>query len=159
MSKAITASMNYVQFALALGKSDRLTREASEPFRDEYANLPSPEAKAEYKSNWIAAYIQGNLGYTEAEATSTVEKSRWTGAPGKRRTAKSYRTNAEQEAYARGRQQFKYHVESSEKAKGGKQQAADPVSKFVKSGVKALADLSKAQQRKALAKLAEELGL
>jgi len=160
MKNATTSAMTYTQFALALGKSDRLTREASEPFRAEYSALPSAEAKAEYKANWIAAYLQGNLEYSEADAVATVEKSRWEAAPGKRRSAKSYRTDEEQMSYARGRQQFKYHVEeTSEKAKGQRQGSADPVASFVKSSVKSLSGLTKTQQRKALARLAEELGL
>lgn len=97
MKQATTqATIGHVEFAIRLGFADRLTREASEPFRKAYASMDATQQKT-FREEWIVGYLQGNLQVSATHAAKIAAQSR------------EDRSKAHQQAYDRARAQFKYH--------------------------------------------------
>jgi len=87
------------QFAIKVGQADRLTKEATKPYRDAYRKA-TPEQRVQLERDWITGYLEGNLGRTPSQAMAIFNQSR------------TERSKVEQESYKRGYAKFLDHVKS-----------------------------------------------
>jgi len=87
------------QFAIKVGQADRLTKEATKPYRDAYRKA-TPEQRVQLERDWITGYLEGNLNRTPSQAMAIFNQSR------------TERSKVEQESYKRGYAKFLDHVKS-----------------------------------------------
>jgi hypothetical protein len=87
------------QFAIKVGQADRLTKEATKPYRDAYRKATTEE-RVQLERDWITGYLEGNLGRTPSQAMAIFNQSR------------TERSKVEQESYKRGYAKFLDHVKS-----------------------------------------------
>ena len=87
------------QFAIKVGQVDRLTKEATKPYRDAYRKA-TPEQRVQLERDWITGYLEGNLARTPSQAMAIFNQSR------------TERSKVEQESYKRGYAKFLDHVKS-----------------------------------------------
>lgn len=87
------------QFAIKVGQADRLTKEATKPYRDAYRKA-TPEQRVQLERDWITGYLEGNLARTPSQAMAIFNQSR------------TERSKVEQESYKRGYAKFLDHVKS-----------------------------------------------
>ena len=87
------------QFAIKVGQVDRLTKEATKPYRDAYRKA-THEQRVQLERDWITGYLEGNLGRTPSQAMAIFNQSR------------TERSKVEQESYKRGYAKFLDHVKS-----------------------------------------------
>ena len=87
------------QFAIKVGQADRLTKEATKPYRDAYRKA-TPEQRVQLERDWITGYLEGNLARTPSQAMAIFNQSR------------TKRSKTEQESYKRGYAKFLDHVKS-----------------------------------------------
>jgi hypothetical protein len=87
------------QFAIKVGQVDRLTKEATKPYRDAYRKATTEE-RVQLERDWITGYLEGNLGRTPSQAMAIFNQSR------------TERSKVEQESYKRGYAKFLDHVKS-----------------------------------------------
>ena len=87
------------QFAIKVGQADRLTKEATKPYRDAYRKA-TPEQRVQLERDWITGYLEGNLARTPKQAMAIFNQSR------------TERSKVEQESYKRGYAKFLDHVKS-----------------------------------------------
>ena len=91
------------QFAIKVGQADRLTKDATKPYRDAYRKA-TPEQRVQLERDWITGYLEGNLGRTPNQAMAIFNQSR------------TERSKVEQESYKRGYAKFLDHVKSEIKS-------------------------------------------
>jgi len=87
------------QFAIKVGQVDRLTKEATKPYRDAYRKATTEE-RVKLERDWITGYLEGNLARTPSQAMAIFNQSR------------TERSKVEQESYKRGYAKFLDHVKS-----------------------------------------------
>jgi len=87
------------QFAIKVGQADRLTKDATKPYRDAYRKA-THEQRVQLERDWITGYLEGNLGRTPSQAMAIFNQSR------------TERSKVEQESYKRGYAKFLDHVKS-----------------------------------------------
>ena len=90
------------QFAIQVGQADRLTKEATKPYREAYRKA-TPEQRAQLERDWITGYLEGNLKVTPKQAMAIFNTSR------------TERSQTQQESYKRGYAKFLDHVKSEVK--------------------------------------------
>ena len=91
------------QFAIKVGQADRLTKEATKPYRDAYRKATTEE-RVQLERDWITGYLEGNLNRTPSQAMAIFNQSR------------TERSKVEQESYKRGYAKFLDHVKSEIKS-------------------------------------------
>ena len=91
------------QFAIKVGQADRLTKEATKPYRDAYRKATTEE-RVQLERDWITGYLEGNLARTPSQAMAIFNQSR------------TERSKVEQESYKRGYAKFLDHVKSEIKS-------------------------------------------
>ena len=91
------------QFAIKVGQADRLTKDATKPYRDAYRKA-TPEQRVQLERDWITGYLEGNLNRTPSQAMAIFNQSR------------TERSKVEQESYKRGYAKFFDHVKSEIKS-------------------------------------------
>jgi len=75
MTKANAITVTYQQFAEGIGRTDRMTLEASLAWHKEYVKL-SPEKQGEWKYDFVLNYVIGRMDCTRKEAEAICEKTR-----------------------------------------------------------------------------------
>ena len=91
------------QFAIKVGQTDRLTKDATKPYRDAYRKATS-EQRVQLERDWITGYLEGNLDRTPNQAMAVFNQSR------------TERSKVEQDSYKRGYAKFLDHVKSEIKS-------------------------------------------
>lgn len=90
------------QFAIQVGRVDRLTKESTKPYRDAYRKA-TPEQRVQLERDWITGYLEGNLNITPKQAMAIFN------------TPRTERSKTQQESYKRGYAKFLDHVKSEVK--------------------------------------------
>ena len=67
--------MSVNRFAFNVGACDRLTREATKPYRDAYRTA-TPEQRVQLERDWVTGYLEGNLKVTPKQAQAIYNTSR-----------------------------------------------------------------------------------
>ena len=75
MTKATTVVVTYQQFAEGIGRTDRMTLEASLAWHKQYVKL-SAEKQSEWRYDFVLNYVIGRLDCTQKEAEAICEKTR-----------------------------------------------------------------------------------
>ena len=75
MTKATTVIVTYQQFAQGIGRTDRMTLEASLPWHKQYLKLDA-EKQSEWRYDFVLNYVIGRLDCTRKEAEDICEKTR-----------------------------------------------------------------------------------
>ena len=91
------------QFAIKVGQSDRLTKEATKPYRDAYRTA-TPEQRVQLERDWITGYLEGNLKVTPKQSQAIYNTSR------------TERSEEEHKSFKRGYAKFLDHVKSEVKS-------------------------------------------
>ena len=113
MTKANAIVVTYHQFAEGIGRSDRLTLEASLAWHKEYVKLKA-EKQAEWKHDFVLNYVIGRMDCTKKQAEAICEKTR------------VQRTASEEQAVNGGGAKFRFHISRTEKSDGKKPTVALP---------------------------------
>jgi hypothetical protein len=113
MTKATTVVVTYQQFAEGIGRTDRMTLEASLPWHKQYLTL-SAEKQSEWRYDFVLNYVIGRMDCTRKEAEAICEKTRV------QRTAK------QEQAVNAGGKKFGFHISRTEKSDGKKPAVAVP---------------------------------
>jgi len=128
--------MSVNRFAFNVGACDRLTREATKPYRDAYRTA-TPEQRVQLERDWVTGYLEGNLKVTPKQAQAIYNTSR------------TERSDEEQKSYKRAYAKFLDHVKAeikkeetaptsnarTEKVKAPKQIVSSVLSIIVDSGM------------------------
>ena len=126
----------YTQFAYAVGVSDRVTLEASQPFHEEYVASDDKAFKARMRADWVVSYVAGNLKLSQAQAIKVCKMTR---------VERNALDTELEKAVNRAGQKFSYHVSRPE----GTSKQGD----LVKQALALYAKMSGAQKRSFKAQL------
>ena len=145
MTKATTVVVTYQQFAEGIGRTDRITLEASLPWHKQYLTLDA-EKQSEWRYDFVLNYVIGRLDCTRKEAQAICEKTR------------VQRTATQEKAVNAGGQKFRFHISRSDKSDGKKPAVAVP-KQLVSNIVSEIIDagLTKAQFDALLAQLRDSV--
>jgi len=94
--------MSVNTFAVNVGANDRLTREATKPYREAYRTATT-EQRVQLERDWITGYLEGNLKVTPKQAMAIFNTSR------------TERSDEEQKSYKRAYAKFLDHVKGEVK--------------------------------------------
>ena len=145
MTKATTVVVTYQQFAEGIGRTDRMTLEASLPWHKQYLKLDA-EKQSEWRYDFVLNYVIGRLDCTRKEAEDICEKTR------------VQRTATQEKAVNAGGQKFRFHISRADKSDGKKPAVAVP-KQLVSNIVSEIIDagLTKAQFDALLAQLRDSV--
>ena len=113
MTKATTVVVTFQQFAEGIGRTDRITLDASLAWHKEYVKL-SAEKQSEWRYDWVLNYVFGKLDCTRKQAEDICNKTR------------VQRTIKEEQAVNAGGKKFAFHISRPEKSDGRKPAVAVP---------------------------------
>jgi hypothetical protein len=119
MTKANAITVTYQQFAEGIGRTDRMTLEASLAWHKQYVKL-AKEKQGEWKYDFVLNYVIGRMDCTRKEAEAICEKTR------------VQRTVEQEQAVNAGGKKFSFHISRPEKSDGKK-----PDVKFTPAQVRA----------------------
>ena len=145
MTKATTVVVTYQQFAEGIGRTDRITLEASLPWHKQYLTLDA-EKQSEWRYDFVLNYVIGRLDCTRKEAQAICEKTR------------VQRTAEQEKAVNAGGAKFRFHISRTESSSGNKPAVAVP-KQLVSNIVSEIIDagLTKAQFDALLAQLRDSV--
>ena len=145
MTKANVITVTYQQFAEGIGRTDRMTLEASLAWHKEYVKL-SPEKQGEWKYDFVLNYVIGRMDCTKKQAEAICEKTR------------VQRTADEEKAVNGGNAKFRFHISRTDKSDGKKPAVVVP-KQLVSNIVAEIIDagLTKAQFDALLAQLRDSV--
>ena len=113
MTKAKPVVVTYQQFAEGVGRTDRMTLDASLAWHKEYVKL-SAEKQSEWRYDFVLNYVIGRMDCTSAQAQAICNKTR------------VQRTVKEEQAVNAGGKKFAFHISRPEKSDGRKPAVAVP---------------------------------
>jgi hypothetical protein len=113
MTKATTVVVTYQQFAEGIGRTDRMTLEASLAWHKQYVKL-SAEKQSEWRYDFVLNYVIGRMDCTRKEAEAICEKTR------------VQRTANEEKVVNAGGKKFSFHISRTESSSGNKPVVAVP---------------------------------
>ena len=113
MTKATTVVVTYQQFAEGIGRTDRMTLEASLDWHKQYVKL-SAETQSEWRYDFVLNYVIGRLDCTRKQAEAICDKTR------------VQRTADEEKAVNAGGAKFRFHISRTDKSDGKKATVALP---------------------------------
>jgi hypothetical protein len=113
MTKANAITVTYQQFAEGIGRTDRITLEASLAWHKAYVKL-SAEKQGEWKQDFVLNYVIGRMDCTKKQAEAICEKTR------------VQRTADEEKAVNGGGAKFRFHISRTDKSDGKKPTVALP---------------------------------
>jgi len=146
MTKATTVVVTFQQFAEGIGRTDRITLEASLPWHKEYVRL-SAEKQSEWRYDWVLNYVIGRLDCTRKQAEDICSKTR------------VQRTAEQEKAVNTGGKKFADHI-SRTTVRSGKKPKEVAVPKQLLNSIKAEiidAGLTKKQFDALIAQLRESV--
>ena len=145
MTKATTVVVTYQQFAEGIGRTDRMTLEASLAWHKQYVKL-SAEKQGEWKYDFVLNYVIGRMDCTRKEAEAVCEKTR------------VQRTPDEEKVVNAGSKKFADHISRTASRSGSKPVVAVP-KQLVSNIVAEIIDagLTKAQFDALLAQLRDSV--
>ena len=145
MTKATTVVVTYQQFAEGIGRTDRMTLEASLPWHKQYLKLDA-EKQSEWKYDFVLNYVIGRLDCTRKEAEDICEKTR------------VQRTATQEKAVNAGSKKFADHISRTANRSNKKPAVAVP-KQLVSNIVSEIIDagLTKAQFDALLAQLRDSV--
>lgn len=113
MTKAKPVVVTYQQFAEGVGRTDRITLDASLAWHKEYVKL-NAEKQSEWRYDWVLNYVFGRMDCTAEQARVICDKTR------------VQRTVKEEQAVNAGGKKFSFHISRTEKSSGNKPAVAVP---------------------------------
>jgi len=113
MTKANPVVVTYQQFAEGIGRTDRMTLEASLAWHKQYVKL-AKEKQGEWRYDFVLNYVIGRMDCTRKEAEAVCEKTR------------VQRTADEEKAVNAGGKKFGFHISRTESSDGKKPTVALP---------------------------------
>jgi len=113
MTKATAVVVTYQQFAEGIGRTDRMTLEASLDWHKQYVKL-SAETQSEWRYDFVLNYVIGRLDCTRKQAEAICDKTR------------VQRTATEEKAVNAGGAKFRFHISRTEKSDGKKPSVVVP---------------------------------
>lgn len=113
MTKATAVVVTYQQFAEGIGRTDRMTLEASLDWHKQYVKL-SAETQSEWRYDFVLNYVIGRLDCTRKQAEAICDKTR------------VQRTADEEKAVNAGGAKFRFHISRTDKSDGKKPTVALP---------------------------------
>ena len=145
MTKAQQVVVTYQQFAEGIGRTDRMTLEASLPWHKEYLKLDA-EKQSEWKKDFVLNYVIGRMDCSRDEAVVICSKTRV------QRTAK------QEQAVNAGSKKFADHISRTANRSNKKPAVAVP-KQLVSNIVAEIIDagLTKAQFEALLAQVRESV--
>jgi uncharacterized lipoprotein YmbA len=145
MTKATAITVTYQQFAEGVGRTDRMTLEASLAWHKAYVKLDA-EKQSEWKYDFVLNYVIGRMDCSRDQAVVICGKTRV------QRTAK------QEQAVNAGGKKFSFHISRTEKSDGKKPAVAVP-KQLVSNIVAEIIDagLTKAQFDALLAQLRDSV--
>jgi hypothetical protein len=145
MTKATAITVTYQQFAEGVGRTDRMTLEASLAWHKAYVKLDA-EKQSEWKHDFVLNYVIGRMDCSRDQAVVICGKTRV------QRTAK------QEQAVNAGGKKFSFHISRTEKSDAKKPAVAVP-KQLVSNIVAEIIDagLTKAQFDALLAQLRDSV--
>lgn len=145
MTKATAITVTYQQFAEGVGRTDRMTLEASLAWHKAYVKLDA-EKQSEWKYDFVLNYVIGRMDCSRDQAVVICGKTRV------QRTAK------QEQAVNAGGKKFSFHISRTEKSDAKKPAVAVP-KQLVSNIVAEIIDagLTKAQFDALLAQVRESV--
>ena len=145
MTKATAITVTYQQFAEGVGRTDRMTLEASLAWHKAYVKLDA-EKQSEWKHDFVLNYVIGRMDCSRDEAVVICGKTR------------VQRTATQEKAVNAGGQKFRFHISRADKSDGKKPAVAVP-KQLVSNIVSEIIDagLTKAQFDALLAQLRDSV--
>ena len=113
MTKATTVVVTYQQFAEGIGRTDRMTLEASLAWHKQYVKL-AKEKQSEWRYDFVLNYVIGRMDCTRKEAEAICEKTR------------VQRTAEQEQAVNAGGKKLGFHISRTDKSDGKKPAVALP---------------------------------
>jgi len=113
MTKATAITVTYQQFAEGVGRTDRMTLEASLAWHKAYVKLDA-EKQSEWKYDFVLNYVIGRMDCSRDQAVVICGKTRV------QRTAK------QEQAVNAGGKKFSFHISRTEKSDAKKPAVAVP---------------------------------
>ena len=145
MTKATAITVTYQQFAEGVGRTDRMTLEASLAWHKAYVKLDA-EKQSEWKHDFVLNYVIGRMDCSRDEAVVICGKTR------------VQRTVKQEQAVNAGGKKFSFHISRTEKSDAKKPAVAVP-KQLVSNIVSEIIDagLTKAQFDALLAQVRESV--
>lgn len=145
MTKATAITVTYQQFAEGVGRTDRMTLEASLAWHKAYVKLDA-EKQSEWKHDFVLNYVIGRMDCSRDEAVVICGKTR------------VQRTVKQEQAVNAGGKKFSFHISRTEKSDAKKPAVAVP-KQLVSNIVSEIIDagLTKAQFDALLAQLRDSV--
>ena len=145
MTKATAITVTYQQFAEGVGRTDRMTLEASLAWHKAYVKLDA-EKQSEWKHDFVLNYVIGRMDCSRDEAVVICGKTR------------VQRTVKQEQAVNAGGKKFSFHISRTEKSDAKKPAVAVP-KQLVSNIVAEIIDagLTKAQFDALLAQVRESV--
>lgn len=113
MTKATAITVTYQQFAEGVGRTDRMTLDASLAWHKEYVKL-NAEKQSEWKYDFVLNYVIGRMDCSRDEAVVICGKTR------------VQRTVKQEQAVNAGGKKFSFHISRTEKSDAKKPAVAVP---------------------------------
>ena len=113
MTKATAITVTYQQFAEGVGRTDRMTLEASLAWHKAYVKLDA-EKQSEWKHDFVLNYVIGRMDCSRDEAVVICGKTR------------VQRTVKQEQAVNAGGKKFSFHISRTEKSDAKKPAVAVP---------------------------------
>ena len=113
MTKATAITVTYQQFAEGVGRTDRMTLEASLAWHKQYVKLGA-EKQSEWKYDFVLNYVIGRMDCSRDEAVVICSKTR------------VQRTVKQEQAVNAGGKKFGFHISRNEKSDAKKPAVAVP---------------------------------
>ena len=133
MTKATAITVTYQQFAEGVGRTDRITLEASLAWHKAYVKLDA-EKQSEWKYDFVLNYVLGRMDCSRDQAVVICGKTRV------QRTAK------QEQAVNAGGKKFSFHISRTEKSDAKKPSVAVP-QHLVTNMVKEIVDAGLTQKQ------------
>jgi hypothetical protein len=145
MTKATAITVTYQQFAEGVGRTDRMTLEASLAWHKAYVKLDA-EKQSEWKYDFVLNYVIGRMDCSRDQAVVICGKTR------------VQRTVKQEQAVNAGGKKFSFHISRTEKSDAKKPAVAVP-KQLVSNIVAEIIDagLTKAQFDALLAQVRESV--
>ena len=145
MTKAQQVVVTYQQFAEGVGRTDRMTLDASLAWHKEYVKL-NAEKQSEWKHDFVLNYVIGRMDCSRDEAVVICGKTR------------VQRTVKQEQAVNAGGKKFSFHISRTDKSDAKKPAVAVP-KQLVSNIVAEIIDagLTKAQFDALLAQLRDSV--
>lgn len=113
MTKATAITVTYQQFAEGVGRTDRMTLDASLAWHKEYVKLDA-QKQSEWKYDFVLNYVIGRMDCSRDEAVVICGKTR------------VQRTVKQEQAVNAGGKKFSFHISRTEKSDAKKPAVAVP---------------------------------